>query len=197
MTVEEWIALPEDEPGEFVEGLLEEEEVPSYVHEFLVALLARLLANWILPLGGLVAGSGAKFVVAPARGRKPDLSVYFPGSPFPPAHGPVETPPDIAIEIVSPTPRDSQRDRVEKMAEYAAFGIRHYWILEPQLRILEMFELDPSRGRYAHALGATAGRLEEIPGCPGLTIDLDALWAQIDRLEDQGLPLEEPDGTDR
>ena len=80
LSLADWFALPEDEPGELVDGHLVEEEVPNYIHEFLVILLGRILADWVLPRGGFVAGSDAKFVVASGRGRKPDLTVYFPGS---------------------------------------------------------------------------------------------------------------------
>ena len=66
--------------------------------------------------------------------------------------------------------------------DYAAFGVRFYWLLDPELRSLEIFELGAS-GLYARALGATSGSLEEIPGCLGLTLDLDALWSQMDQLE--------------
>jgi hypothetical protein len=33
-----------------------------------------------------------------------------------------------------------------------------------------------------HVLGATEGRLSQIPGCAGLALDLDDLWHEIDRL---------------
>ncbi|MEA2599037.1 MAG: hypothetical protein QOF89_29 [Acidobacteriota bacterium] len=182
LSLDEWFALAEDEPGELVNGRLEEEEVPDYLHELLVMLLGRLLGNWIFPLGGLVAGSEAKFAVGSQRGRKPDLTVYLPGSRRPPARGLIRIPPDIAIEIVSPTPRDGRRDRVEKLADYAAFGVAWYWLLDPQLRSLEILELD-AQGRYLHVLGASTGILEKIPGCEWLTLDLDALWSAIDDLE--------------
>jgi Uma2 family endonuclease len=94
----------------------------------------------------------------------------------------IRIPPDVAIEIVSSTPRDGWRDRVEKMADYAAFGVAWYWLLGPQLRSLEIFELD-AQGRYLHVLGASTGTLLNIPGCDGLTLDLDAIWAAIDNLE--------------
>jgi Uma2 family endonuclease len=182
LSLDEWFALPEDEPGELVDGRLEEEEAPDYLHELLVALLGRLLGNWTFLRGGLVAGSGAKFAVGSRRGWKPDLTVYLPGSRRPPARGLIRVPPDIAIEIVSPTPRDGRRDRVEKVADYAAFGVTWYWLLDPQLRSLEILELD-GQGRYLHVLGASTGTLEKIPGCEGLTLDLEALWAAIDSLE--------------
>lgn len=173
--------MPEDCPGEWVDGRLVEEEVPDYVHEVLVILLGRLFGNWIFPRGGLVAGSEAKFAVGSDRGRKPDLTVFFPGREMPPRRGLVRTPPDIAVEVVSPSPRDGRRDRVEKVEEYAAFGIRYYWIVDPELRSLEILELE-DEGRYAHALGATEGVLESVPGCEGLTVDLDALWEELARL---------------
>lgn len=181
-SLEDWLALPEDEPGELVDGRLEEEEVPDYVHELLVALLIHLFGDWIFPRGGLVAGSDAKFAVGPDRGRKPDVTVYFPGSQRPPRRGLVRVPPDVAVEVVSPRPRDGRRDRVEKMDDYASFGVRYYWILDPELRSLEIFELGAD-GRYTRALGASAGTLETVPGCEGLVLDLDALWARIDDLE--------------
>ena len=182
LSLDEWFALPEDEPGELVNGRLEEEEVPDYLHELLVMLLGRLLTDWTFPQGGLVAGSDAKFAVSSRRGRKPDLTVYLPGSRRPPARGLIRVPPDVAIEVVSPTPRDGRRDRVEKLADYAAFGVAWYWLVDPQLRSLEILQLD-SQGRYLHVLGASAGTLQQIPGCEGLTLDLDALWAAIDSLE--------------
>jgi Uma2 family endonuclease len=182
LSLDEWFDLPEDQPGELVEGRLEEEEAPDYLHELLVALLGQALGNWISPRGGLVAGSNAKFAVGSGRGRKPDLTVYLPGSRRPPARGLIRVPPDIAIEIVSSTPRDGRRDRIEKTADYAAFGVAWYWLLDPQLRSLEVLQLDP-QGRYLHVLGASTGTLEKIPGCEGLTLDLDALWAAIDSLE--------------
>ena len=71
---------------------------------------------------------------------------------------------------------------MEKLADYAAFGVAWYWLLDPQLRSLEVLELD-AQGRYLHALGASTGTLRQIPGCEGLTLDLDELWAAIDNLE--------------
>jgi Uma2 family endonuclease len=182
LSLDEWFSLPEDEPGELVDGHLEEEEVPDYLHELLVMLLGRLLGNWTAPQGGLVAGSDAKFAVSSGRGRKPDLTVYLPGGRRPPARGLIRVPPDSAIEVVSATPRDGRRDRVEKLADYAAFGVAWYWLLDPQLRSLEILELD-GQGRYLHVLGASTGKLGTIPGCAGLTLDLDELWAAIDALE--------------
>jgi Uma2 family endonuclease len=179
MTLEQWADLPEDEEGELVDGHLEEEEMPDFVHELIVVFLTSAFDAWIAARGGFVGGSEAKFAVRPNRGQKPDLSVYLPGRK-PQPRGLVHVPPDIVVEVVTDTPSDRRRDRIAKLDEYAAFGARFYWIVEPEERALEVFELGAD-GRYARALGVTGGRIAP-PGCEGLTIDLDAMWARVDAL---------------
>jgi Uma2 family endonuclease len=182
MSVDEWFALPEDEPGELVDGVLAEEEAPDATHELIVAWIVRLLGNWMHGRGGVVLGSGTKLKLSERRGRMPDASAYLPGGAKPPARGPVPVPPDIAIEIVSPTPRDMRRDRIEKMSDYAEFKIRFYWLIDPVARLLELYELEDC-GLYRRALGASIGKVESVPGCPGLALDLDELWSELDALE--------------
>jgi Uma2 family endonuclease len=74
--------------------------------------------------------------------------------------------------VVSPSPADQRRDRITKLTEYAAFGVRFYWMLDPSARTFEILELGPD-GRYVHVLGATEGRL---------SLELDELWREIERL---------------
>ena len=173
--------MDEDEPGELVDGRLEEEEVPDVIHELVVTWLTYVLRTW-LGRNGFVLGSDAKYAVRADRGRKPDVAVYLhPESRRPPARGLVRVPPDIVVEVVSPSPRDERRDRIDKMDEYASFGVSYYWIVDPSLQSLEIFEL--TGGRYARAARVTEGRLESVPGCPGLQLDLDDIWSEIARLE--------------
>jgi Uma2 family endonuclease len=180
MSIEEWAAMPEDEPGELVNGYLVEEEMADYEHETVVSFANAALRSWVVPKGGFVAGSEAKLAVRADLGRKPDLSVYLPGGSVPPRHGPIRVPPDIVIEVISPTPLDVRRDRLEKVHDYAAFGVRWYWLIDPSVEVLEVFELGNDR-RYVLALAATRGSMV-IPGCVDFTFDLDALWDELERL---------------
>jgi Uma2 family endonuclease len=180
MTFEEWAAMDEDEPGELVDGRLEEEEGPDLIHELVVSWLIYVFRTW-LGQKGFVFSSDGKYAVRSDRGRKPDLTVYLNREARrPPARGLVRVPPDIIVEVVSPSPRDERRDRIEKMDEYASFGATWYWIVDPSLQSLEIFEL--TGGRYARAARATEGRLDEVPGCPGLQLDLDEIWGEIAQL---------------
>ena len=99
MSLAEWANLPEDEPGELVDGLIEEEEVASAAHEVVTGSILRTVGNWVVPRGGLVLGSSAKYAVKPpGRGRMADVSAFFPGSRMPPRAGVITLPPDLASE---------------------------------------------------------------------------------------------------
>ena len=162
----------------------------SPAHEAAVVWLIAMLYAWLRPRGGVVLGSDAKFGVrSPGGGRKPDVSAFFPGSRRPPRSGVIATPPDIAIEVVSPSPKDERRDRVEKLNEYAAFGVRWYWLVDPALRSFEILELGADK-RFTHALAVTDGVIDPVPGCEGLRLDLEELWGEIDRL-----PIESDEGA--
>ena len=189
LTLEAWADLDEDEEGELVDGRLVEEEMPSYLHEAIVVWLIAVLRGWVRPRGGWVFASEAKLgIQVLKRGRKPDVTMFLPGSQPPKRSASMATePPDVVVEVISPRPRDERRDRIEKTSDYAAFGVRFYWLLNPQIRTLEILELDAD-GRYKVALSASEGT-HAIPGCEGLTLDLDALWAEIDALPgDEGEP---------
>lgn len=183
MTDEEWANLPEDEEGELVDGLLVEEEVADWKHEAVLAWLIAHLHFWVRPRGGVVGGSELKYILRPGRGRKPDISMILPGQKRPPARGALRIPADVLVEIVSPRPRDARRDRLEKFGEYAAFGAKYYWIVDPALRTFEFYELDEQE-RYARTCAAHTGKIDNIPGCEGLVLDLDDLWKELDEFSD-------------
>lgn len=84
--------------------------------------------------------------------------------------------------MLSPRPRDARRDKVDKLQAYARFGVRFFWIVNPERRVLECLELGAD-GRYVVALTASAG-LHTLTSFEGLTLDLDTLWAEIDALPD-------------
>jgi len=178
LTLQQWASLAPEISGELIHGELVEEELADYVHDVVVGWLITMVGAWALPRRGLVAASDAKFGVSETHGRKPDATLYLKGEPRPPGRGLITVPPTVAIEVVSPTPRDARRDRVDKLREYATFGVRYYWIVDPQLRSFEVLELDDD-GRYVHARTATDGAVEP-PPCEGLSLDLDALWSLVD-----------------
>lgn len=178
MSLDEWADLDDDVAGELVDGVLEEEEMPTHLHELVVTWLLVVLHQWARPRGGRVTGSETKIAVGARRGRKPDVSVYLRGRKPALDDSLVTVAPHLVVEVTSPRARDVRRDRVDKQIDYAKAKVRYYWILDPQSRTLEILALGRG-GRYGIALARSGGRFR-VPGCPGLVLDVDELWREID-----------------
>lgn len=153
----EWLAQPDEARGELVGGQLVEEEMPDYIHELVVAWFIATLRAWARPRGGFVAGSEVKFVLGPGLGRKPDVSMII-GGQRPPRRGALTEPPELMVEVLSPSARDARRDRTEKPAEYAAFGVRHLWLVDPEEQTIEALVLG-SDGKYVGSFSGSRGSL--------------------------------------
>jgi len=57
----------------------------------------------------------------------------------------VEGLPDLVVEILSPGSR--KRDKVKKMAVYEKHAVPEYWVVDPQARTLEQYQLNDG-GQY-------------------------------------------------
>lgn len=83
----------------------------------------------------------------------------------------IEGAPDLVVEILSPSTK--RRDRGRKAEIYAQFGVREYWIVDPQARSVTVFALRGDRYEPLPQPGGVA-RSEVLAG---LTIDVAALFA--------------------
>ena len=181
MTVDQWGQLDDKDFRELVDGVLEEAEMPGLLHDMVMSWLLVALYPYFRKRRGFAIGQGPKLVIRPDRGRVPD-TICFLGSKFE-KQGVVRTAPDIVIEIISPRPRDARRDRIDKRADYAEMGVKQYWLVDPEVRTFEIFQLGAKR-RYTLVASASSGKLRRIPTFSGLVIDLDDLWSEVDRMGD-------------
>ena len=65
-----------------------------------------------------------------------------------------ELAPDWVCEILSPA--TARIDRVEKLPIYAAHGVQHAWLVDPDLRTLEVFEIRDGKWLLLRALANDA-----------------------------------------
>jgi Uma2 family endonuclease len=80
-----------------------------------------------------------------------------------------EGPPDLAIEIVSPS--SSFRDRGLKRERYALFGVPLYWVVDVALRQIEVYRLGEDPNGPAEIVTDTLVWYP-VPGGPALTISV-------------------------
>ena len=147
--------LPDDgRRWEIVEGALVEMTGPTTLHGRVVVNLARLL----LPI---MDALGAEFFVAPQDVLLPDGSVVEPdllailpdGLAWPSLRG-IEGPPDLVVEVVSPSSR--QHFTVTKRALYGRTGVREYWLVDPEARSVDVLVRQQAGLRlHRHHAGAT------------------------------------------
>lgn len=60
----------------------------------------------------------------------------------------------------------------------------HHWLVDPELCSVEILELD-EHGKYVPVVSATEGPVS-VPGCPGLVLDVDALWRELEQAVAEG-----------
>ncbi|MBA2276263.1 MAG: Uma2 family endonuclease [Chloroflexia bacterium] len=91
------------------------------------------------------------------------------------ARGDVQGPPDLVVEIISPS--SEKTDPGRKFELYAASGVPEYWLADPATRRFQLFVL--RQGRY-NEVAAVAGRVASTV-IAGLVLDPAELFAGIDQ----------------
>jgi len=83
--------------------------------------------------------------------------------------------PDLVVEVLSPSTAD--RDRGLKMEMYARYGVGEYWIVDDEVRQVEIYRLD--RAARAYRLVASVGLADTAttPELPGLALGLRDFFA--------------------
>jgi Uma2 family endonuclease len=84
---------------------------------------------------------------------RPDLSGWRRARLPEPDVRPIAVPPDWVCEVLSPS--NEPHDRVTKKRKYAKYGIGHYWIIDPEERTLEAFDLVGGKWVDAGSFGET------------------------------------------
>jgi Uma2 family endonuclease len=174
-TWDDFIALPDDDRRELIDGELVEVEVATELHEHIVAWLIGFLFQWIRPRkAGDLKSSAYKVRVSEDRGVMPDIQVYLSGNTSTRTpQGLVNGAPDLAVEVIS---ESSERyDRVTKLGWYARIGCPEYWIVDPEAQTVERLVLKD--GRYVIMDGASGNSIFKPESFPGLEIPLAELWS--------------------
>ncbi len=93
----------------------------------------------------------------------------------------IDGPPDLAVEVLSPT--SLCHDRVRKFQLYQRFGVREYWLVTPHPALIEVFTLED--GHYHLACGFRKEDTLTSPFFPGLSMQLSRIFTFPIRPEDE------------
>jgi Uma2 family endonuclease len=104
---------------------------------------------------------------------QPDLLVYCDKAKVDEKGG--KGAPDLVVEILSPS--TASKDIKTKLLLYQKFGVREYWIVDPDKDTVEVLSLD-EKGRYVIRQSEEKEGTVESIHFKGLEVDLTALFSE-------------------
>jgi Uma2 family endonuclease len=175
MTARQFLELGEDPPGvrlELVNGEVAVSPSPQPNHSFVDTRLRVLLGNHIdtHDLGELYGDVDTIFGKHDVR--RPDLIFFAKDRLQLIGQKAMEGPPDLCVEIISPS--STNIDRKQKFKQYEKGGVANYWIVDPENKTLEGYSL--VNGKYRLAGKAEKTQTLSLPPFPTLEISLKRLW---------------------
>ena len=139
-TYEDLLALPDEgKRYEIIEGELFEMTGPNGKHVWTVVNLNELLLPYVKAMGGNVVLPIAEVFMRGADPVQPDLFAILPGGQARLSTRGFEGPPDLVVEVLSPSNRS--HDTRLKRNVYGRAGVREYWIVDPEARTVEVLAL--------------------------------------------------------
>lgn len=173
LTIADLDAMPDDENCyELIEGELFVSRAPSLIHQRIVRNAIVAFENYLArnPIGEVLPGPGVIF--SDFSGVIPDVAYISNERHKELASGDrIIGAPDLIIEILSPGAENARRDRHAKRQLYRKYGVKEYWIIDPESPTIEIFRTTRFR------LVATLGLTDEIttPLLPGFRCSVEAL----------------------
>jgi Uma2 family endonuclease len=177
-TTDHLLALPEIEGVryEIIDGELFVSRSPHWHHQFASTRLGGRLDVWSERTGLGLALATPGVVMTLADAVIPDI-VWIAagrlGDAFD-SSGHIQIAPDLVVEVLSPGADNERRDLEAKLGLYDRIGVREYWIISWEQRMVWVHRrLD---GRLRHELTMRDGDALVSPLLPGFACAVVDLW---------------------
>jgi Uma2 family endonuclease len=174
LTYENYAALPDDgRRYEIHDGELSVTPSPGTPHQEISSNLNDLLRAHVRERAiGKVLYAPLDVILSNTTVVQPDLIYVDPSRHDLVTRRGIEGPPTLAVEIISPsTPRI---DRVTKLQLYARYRVPYYWIVDPDARTIEAYEL--AGDGYRLVTTARGSQPVSLPPFGDLALVADSLW---------------------
>jgi Uma2 family endonuclease len=174
-TYKDWLQLPDDGYRyEVIDGMLYITPPPQTQHQRISARIVGRLMEFLKsePIGEVIyAPVGVRLPSQPTplqpdilfiRAERLDIigDVYIEGAP------------DLVMEILSPS--NWLYDCREKKQVYQQGGVAEYWIVDPRIETIQVYQLEG--GVYALIGQYGAGERVQSPGLPGFEVLVDEVF---------------------
>lgn len=178
LTYDDLLDMPDDgQRYEIIGGELIVNPPPTWGHQQIVGYFYRLLDDFARATkSGRVTFAPFGVLLSPHDAVEPDL-IFLSATrpPVPSEDNTIDYPPDLVVEVISPSSR--RRDRVAKMALYARAGVPEYWTADPRDRTFTINHLQGEQ--YVQVVPDADGWVTS-PTLPGLRVNPAAVFAELD-----------------
>ena len=175
-TVEDYYAWPKDQRVELIDGRIYVLEAPGFVHQRIAGKIFSRLDAYIEKNGGdcipLLSPIDVRLDCDDRTMVQPDLIILCDKGKI--KRWGIMGAPDFILEILSQTTR--RKDCTKKLQKYSDAGVREYWILDPEKKLLLTYDFMHDNMPCVHHLTGAA----ELALFDGrLKIDLDEIAGLI------------------
>jgi len=169
----DYVHIPSDgKRYELLEGVLHVAPAPSPLHQRVSKRLQRMLEAYFEKQKlGEVFNAPIDVILTNQDVVQPDLLLVT--NPEQISKRGIEGPPLLLVEVLSPSTRDY--DQTTKAHRYAALGVRHNWIVDPEAQRLQCYRA--SGTSFELLVQAQDSTEFTHPDWPSLHISLGDLWA--------------------
>lgn len=141
-TLEDYLALPEDQRVELIDGAYCDMAAPATIHQGLAGMIYKKLLDHVLehkgPCYPFISPVDVQLDCDDKTVVQPDVMIICDRGKH--KNGRIFGAPDMVVEILSPSTR--KKDMFLKLYKYGNAGVREYWIIDPLKKIILQYDLE-------------------------------------------------------
>jgi Uma2 family endonuclease len=175
-TYEDYLHLPEEKRYEIIDGDLIMVPAPSISHQDISLNLAIILRKFVREKSlGVILCAPCDVILSEVDIVQPDILFISKERLNIITEDNIRGAPDLVIEIISKS--SEYRDRVIKRKLYSKYGVKEYWIVDPEKKEIEVLELKESGLERVRSYGQR--EVMERGLIEGLKVDLKEVFGKI------------------
>ena len=141
-TLEDYLRLPDDQRVELIDGVFYDMAAPTTIHQGVAGFLHKKFLDFVMenkgPCFPFISPVDVQLDCDDKTVVQPDILVVCDRTKY--KNGRVFGAPDLVVEVLSPSTR--RKDMQLKMYKYAGAGVREYWMVDPEKKLVVQYDLE-------------------------------------------------------
>ena len=141
-TLEDYLRLPDDQRVELIDGVFYDMAAPTTIHQSIAGFLHKKFLDFVMankgPCFPFISPVDVQLDCDDKTVVQPDVLVVCDRTKY--KNGRVFGAPDLVVEVLSPSTR--RKDMQLKMYKYAGAGVREYWMVDPEKKLVVQYDLE-------------------------------------------------------